>query len=153
MKKVDRIGGSILFLFGLLILIYSLRYPIGSLEMPKAGFFPLVISILLVLLSGSILVLSFLRNERDVSKSSLFLSNRAAKRIAYALGSLLAFGFVLPLIGFAPSVFLFIFFLSLFVAEYRLSWSLLFSILTAIVFYFTFQTLLRILMPSGIFGI
>ena len=154
MRDSDKITGAVLFLFGLTICLISLQYPIGTIHLPGAGLFPLLASTLLMMLSGSILVVAFLKKvEQGSPKASFFPSRETPRRIIYGFVSLLAFRYLLPLIGFAPATFLFIFFLGRFLGHYRLRVNIIFSAVTAFVSYYLFQILLKIPLPRGVFGI
>ncbi len=154
MKDLEKIGGVLLFLFGLVICLKSLDYPMGSLSLPGAGVFPLLASALLMVLSISIIISSHMkRHERNIPKGSFFPAKETPRRIMYGFASLLAFRYLLPLIGFAPTTFLFIFFLGRFLAHYSLRANIMFSVLTAFVSYYLFQVWLKIPLPRGLFGI
>ncbi len=63
MRYLDSISGTILFLFGLVICLTSLRYPLGSIHSPGAGFFPLSASILLMALATVLVLTSFVKRK------------------------------------------------------------------------------------------
>jgi putative tricarboxylic transport membrane protein len=154
MINLEKISGALLFLFGLIIFLKSLDYPLGSLRLPGAGVFPLLASALLMALSISIIISSHMkRHERSIPQTTFFPAKETPARIMYGFVSLLAFRYLLPLIGFAPSTFLFIFFLGRFLAHYNLRVNFVFSVLTAFVSYYLFQVWLKIPLPRGVFGI
>jgi hypothetical protein len=66
---------------------------------------------------------------------------------------LLAFRYLLPVIGFAPSTLFFIFLMTKVLGHYSWRFSILFSVLTASIAYYLFQVWLKIPMPQGILGI
>ena len=154
MKSLDLISGLVLLGFGILILVKSLEYPIGNLQMPGAAVFPILATFLLIAISGAIVISSFFKLKSD--KTSCVSSPQLGKtfgRVVVGVGALLAYRYLLTFIGFAPACFLFIFFLAKALGRYSWKNSLLFSVVTAIVCYYLFQTLLKIPMPGGIFGI
>jgi hypothetical protein len=154
MVNLEKMSGALLFLFGLIIFLKSLDYPLGSLGLPGAGVFPLLASALLMALSISIIISSHMkRHERMIPKPTFFPAKETPKRIMFGFVSLLAFRYLLPLIGFAPSTFLFIFFLGKVLARYSLGVNVVFSVLTAFVSYYLFQVWLKIPLPKGLFGI
>lgn len=151
MTKLDRIGGIFLLLVGLTVFLKCLTYPIGSFRSPAGGLFPLLASLFLVVLAGLITVKSFLTKDLgETSPAPFFPSKQAFLRILAGLISLLGFMYLLPIIGFGPSTFVFIFFLSRFLGKYSLKTSLVFSLTTAVSAYYLFQVWLKIPMPPGI---
>ena len=57
--KSDRISGIVIFAMGAAVCLTSLSYPIGTLQKPGGGFFPLLASILLLGLSAVFIFQSF----------------------------------------------------------------------------------------------
>jgi hypothetical protein len=155
MKNLDRISFMVLFLFGLGWCLKSLTYPIGSLRTPGAGLFPLVASILLMFASAYSVVESFLRKieSEEGPRASFFPEKEAPKRILVSFVLLIAFRYLFPLLGFAPSAFCFIFCLARLLGHFRWRASLFFAGSAATGAYILFQSLLKIQVPRGIFGI
>jgi len=154
MKNLDRISGIILFLLGLGIFLKSLTYPIGSFRSPGGGLFPLLASILLMGLSGAMTIQAFWKkNTEESSKAPFFSTKDAPNRILFGFMALLAFRYLLPVIGFGPSTFLFILFLAKYLGHYSWKMSIFFSVLTALAAYYLFQVWLKIPMPQGILKI
>ena len=150
MMKLDRIGGIFLLLVGLAVFLKCLTYPIGSFGSPGGGLFPLLASIILLILAGIITVKSFLTKDLgETSPAPFFSSKKAFSRVLAGLISLLGFMYLLPIIGFGPSTFVFILFLSRFLGEYSYKMSLFFSLTTAVSAYYLFQVWLKIPMPVG----
>lgn len=154
MKDLNHISGIITFLIGLGICLKSLNYPVGSFRLPGAGLFPLLASVILMALSGFMVIHSFLKKDKvEISEAPFFPGKETPKRILFTFVSLLAFRYLIPLIGFAPSTFLFIFVLAKILAYYSWKVSFFFSAVTALAAYYLFQVLLMLQMPKGAFGI
>jgi putative tricarboxylic transport membrane protein len=151
MKNIDIISGAILFFFGLGIFLKSLTYPIGSLKQPDGGMFPLLASIILILLSAILILQAFLKKAEEGFSKPFFLGKEAPKRIFWGFLALVGFRCLFPVIGFACSTFLLIFFLAKFLGNYSWKVSLVFSILTALIAYYLFQVWLKIPMPKSLF--
>jgi putative tricarboxylic transport membrane protein len=152
MKKMDIIGGSVLLFFGLGIFLKSLTYPIGSLRQPDGGMFPLLASIILILISAVLILQAFLNKTEEGLSKSFFPAKEAPKRIFLGFLALVGFRCLLPLIGFACSTFLFVFFMAKYLGNYSWKVSLLFSILTVLAAYYLFQVWLKIPMPRLMIG-
>lgn len=151
--NIDRIAGIILFLFGLVICIESLSYQLKSAHSFGAFFLAMLASLFLMLLSGVMIINSFLKKDKsETPKAPFFIGKEAPKRILIGLISLLAFRYLLPVIGFGPSTFLFIFSLAIFLGHYNWKVSIFFSALTALVTYFLFQVFFKVPTPIGILG-
>lgn len=156
MKDLDRVSGVILFLFGLFIFFGSFRYRIGSITNPGAGLFPLILSILLIILSGVTIVNSYLqsfRRNEEVSISPFFPQKVTPRRIFLALISMFAIRYLLPILGFMPSTFLFVLILVKSLGGYNWRSSFLVSALSALVSHFVFVMWLKLIFPIGIFGV
>lgn len=154
MKRVDIISGTILFLLGLGVSVKSLTYPIGTPRSPGGGLFPFLASVLLMCLSGLMLIHSFLKKDvGDPRRLSFFSEREGLKRIFTAFTALVAFRYLFPLVGFAPSTFIFIFFLSKFLGHYSWKISIFFGIITAFMAYYLFQIWLKVPMPQSILKI
>ena len=154
MKSLDLMSGLVLLVFGILILAKSIEYPFGNLQMPGAAVFPILASSLLIVISGAIVISSFLKPKiaQGPSVSAPQLRKTFGK-VVVGVGALLAYRYLLTFIGFAPACFLFILFLAKALGRYNWKISLLFSVVTAVACYYLFQIVLKIPMPGGIFGI
>ena len=153
MKNLDRVSGIVLLVFGLGIFYKSLTYPIGSFHAPGGGLFPLLASIILIGLSLILTAQAFLKPAAEGSVKPFFPAKETPRRILFGFLALLGFRYLLPVIGFASSTFLFIFFLAKFLGHYSWRVSIFFSLLTAVVSYYLFQVWLKIPMPRSILGI
>jgi hypothetical protein len=146
--NLDRISGIFLFLLGVAVFVKSLTYPLGSFRKPGGGLFPLIASILLMGLSVLLTVQAFTSKEgKKTFGVPFFPEKEAPKRILFGFAALLAYRYLLPVIGFGPSTFLFIFILSKFLAKYGWKVSIFFSMVTAVAAYYLFQVWLKIPMP------
>ena len=144
-------SGIVLFLFGLGIFLKSLTYPIGSIRSPGGGLFPLLGSITLVGLTAVMTIQAFLGKKGE--KENFFPAKEAPKRIFLGLLSLVGFRYLLPVVGFGPSTFIFILLLARFLGHYSWKVSLVFSALTTVTSYLLFQVFLKVPMPRSLLGI
>jgi hypothetical protein len=152
MKNLDCISGLILFLFGFGIFLKSQTYPIGSFKTPGAGLFPLLASIILMGLSAVMTIQAFfVKGEEPGTK--FFLSSEAPRRIILGFVSLIGFRYLLPVIGFGFSTFIFVLIFAKFLGRYTWKVSVLFSVLTAVTSYYFFQVFLKMPMPRSLLGI
>jgi putative tricarboxylic transport membrane protein len=152
--KRDQISGIFLLGVGVAVFLKALAYPLGTLRKPGGGLFPLIASILLIGLAALLTIQAFRGKEdgRD-SRAPFFPEKEAPRRILFGFAGLLAYRYLLPVIGFAPSTGIFIFFLSRFLGKYSVAFCLVFALITAVISYYLFQVWLKIPMPIPIFGI
>lgn len=153
MGKVDRISGIVLLVFGFGIFFKSITYPIGSFHSPGGGLFPLLASIILISLSAILTVQAFMKKGGEGPAKAFFPGKETPKRIIFSFLALLGFRYLLLVIGFACSTFLFIFFLAKVLGHYGWKASILFSLLTAVIAYYLFEVWLKIPMPRSIIRI
>ena len=150
----EKMTGIFLLGLGLAVFLKSLSYPLGTFRRPGGGLFPLIASILLMGLSALLTLQVFRGKEVDKSSRSPFFPEKGApRRIFLGFGGLLAYRYLLPVIGFAVSTAVFIFFLSRFLGKYSWLMSVVFAVITAVVSYYLFQVWLKIPMPRPYFGI
>lgn len=146
--KSDRISGIIIFAIGMAVFVASLSYPIGTLQKPGGGFFPLLASVLLLGLSAVFTFQSFLaRKDENAGEVPFFPGKGARKRIILGVVALLGYRYLIPVVGFAPATAMFIFFLGKFLESYTWKKSIFFSAATAFSAYYLFQVVLKIAMP------
>jgi len=152
-NKMDFTSGLFLLAFGLFLAGLSLRLAIWSRSGPEAGFFPLVIGLLIIgcslgVLGGS-LALGGGAKDRKVSEKH---EGRAAGFVgpAFYTAVMLACGFLLESLGFliASSLLLFV------ILKYleRQSWrmTILLGFSSIIISYVLFKYLLGVPLPGGL---
>jgi putative tricarboxylic transport membrane protein len=149
----EKITGIFLFALGLGVFLKSLTYPLGTLRKPGGGLFPLAASVLLTGLAALLTIQAFRRKEGDEEPRAAFFPEKdAPRKILLGFAGLLGYRYLLPVIGFAPSTGVFIFFLSRILGKAGWGASIGFAVLTAVAAYYLFQVWLKIPMPRPIFG-
>lgn len=148
MKHLDFISGVALLALGTAVFVTSLSYPTGTFRSPGAGLFPLIASILLLGLSAILTIQAFLsRKGKEPAQNPFFPEKDAPQRILLGFAGMIAYRYLLPIIGFAPSTGLFILFLIKFLGGYGWKTSIFFALAMALVAYTLFQVWLKIPMP------
>jgi uncharacterized membrane protein len=146
--KSDRISGIVIFAIGAAVCLTSLTYPVGTLQKPGGGFFPLLASVLLLGLCTVFILQSFTRQKGEgTGADSFFPGKGAARRILWGVAALAGYRYLIPVVGFAPATAGFILVLSRFLEHYSWKASVLFSAATAVSAYYLFQVVLKIQMP------
>lgn len=133
------------------VLIESMGLSLGGLRTPRAGFFPAILSAVLAVLS--LVLLGQATREKEATASAFRLGAESWRRIGFAVGVLLAFGFSVDLLGYTFSSFLLI--AILLRAFEPMKWSLIIIIAlsTSVISFGIFGWLLQTPLPTGIFGI
>jgi putative tricarboxylic transport membrane protein len=150
MEKKQLITSTILMAFAGITLEEASRLPFGTLITPQAGFWPLILGVILAILS---LVHFGKTVKRSSGKGSSFWAEPDSwKKIGLVVFSLVGFGFLFEPLGYLISVFLLIGFLLRIIKP--LKWWLVFvvALLSSVLSYLIFGTLLSTPLPSGIFG-
>jgi putative tricarboxylic transport membrane protein len=151
MRKYDFITSIIWMGLGIIVVISSYRLKLGSLGNPGAGLMPFVLGISLSLCSIPILIGSLTTKERERHEG--IWSGIEFKKLILVPVSLIGYAMILEKVGFLVATFLLLFTLFKIIGSRRWSFALAVSILVVLLSYLLFVTLLKVEMPSGIWGI
>jgi putative tricarboxylic transport membrane protein len=142
----DRVSGSALVLFALLVVRESLHLPLGTIRQPGPAFIPILLALLLALLGIGVALtgsraplLSSIRwqgwrHALAILAASIF-AVFALERLGYRLTMLVVLGLLIKLVE-------------------RRDWAMSLALAFALSFgsFFLFYTLLRVPLPQGPFG-
>jgi putative tricarboxylic transport membrane protein len=142
----DRISGSVLVLFALLVVWESLDLPLGTIRQPGPAFIPILLALLLVIFGVGVVLtgsraplMSSIRwqgwrHALAILAASIF-AVFALERLGYRLTMLLVLGFLIKLV------------------EQR-GWGMSLALAFGLSFgsFFLFYTILRVPLPQGPFG-
>jgi hypothetical protein len=137
-------GGITVLAFGLLFFAYSLEYPYKGDIGVGAGFFPLWLSGILIVLAV-LYILESLAGRDKAEKTS----KEAMKNILFTVICMVAYVILLPIIGFNVTSTAFLFVLLL--KAYKWHLNLLISIVSSVALYFLFL-LLGVQLPLNALG-
>jgi putative tricarboxylic transport membrane protein len=146
MKYPEVISGIFWLFIGIFFCVWSIHsYRIGSLTKPGPGFFPFLLSILMILLS-----LMWLKE----AKKRFPITFGGLKKVAFTILILLLAALLFETIGYFLTVFLLIVFLMMVGTELK-SWKkiIITALLTAIGVYIVFVLLLEQPFPRGLLRI
>jgi hypothetical protein len=93
----DLVGGGILVVIGVYVFFKSMDYSIGVARQMGPGFYPMVVSALLVILGALIIGLAFLRTGT--------ISTPDWRSVFAVIGSVLVFALSISSLGLMPAVF------------------------------------------------
>lgn len=147
----DQLSSGLGVVLGLLIVIHSFSYQIGTFASPNTGFFPLLEGLVIILLSFIGLIAATLRERKGARWQPLFKGKRWERPLVILL-SLFAYAFVVRYLGFTITTFIFLCFVFRIVE--RIGWTvvILASATIALVSYFVFVMLLHAQLPKGVIG-
>jgi len=145
----DRLSGLFGLLFGIFIVIESIRLHVGGFRHPGPGFFPLLGAILLVGLSTVLLF----RSVWVSSRTTVAVARRERERprlALYALIGISVYALIFEWLGFILSTFLLVIFLLRVLSPRKWRIILLTALIVSLSAYALFNVLLKSGLPKGI---
>jgi putative tricarboxylic transport membrane protein len=151
MRKANLIIALVFEGIGVWIIIESCRLGIKTLNDPGAGFFPLILAILLCLL-GLPVIISSLKNfgSADVRKEPEEIKYTTFKKIGAVIGSLIGYAVFLNILGSLLTFFLLLWGLFWMGSPRRWLFVSGLSALVAALSYLLFVILLQVPFPAGV---
>jgi len=154
LKKDEAIVGIVIFAFGGITALLSLRMPIGTFRMAGTGMFPLFLGILLMILSAAfILKIFFQSKEGQIKKEASIESSESPIQLILFLGAMVLATAFFNQLGYPLTSFLLMVALLRILGIKRWGQNILISVVTAVGSYFLFVKWLAIPMPKGWVGI
>jgi len=147
MLTVDRVAGIGLAIFALFMLWQSRGLPLGSLANPGPAYMPVVLAMLLFL--GGIVIAILGRHAPPIGSLGFGEWRHAVAIFAACAFAALAF----ERLGYRLTILILLLFLLAAVERKRLMTAAIFAAAFAAGTYFLFDTLLRVQLPRGPFGI
>jgi putative tricarboxylic transport membrane protein len=147
MLTVDRVAGAGLSIFAVVVLWQSRALPLGSLANPGPAYMPVALAALLLLGGLAIAILG---------RGALPIGSLAFREWRHAVAIFAACAFAclaLERLGYRLTVLIVLLFLLGVVERKRLVPAMIFAAAFAAGTYFLFDTLLRVPLPRGPFGI
>jgi len=135
---------------GALIILGSLRLPLGGPQNPGSGFLPFLVGVLMMILSIGLLVRSA-HFQREKIAGPAAVSSKSFKLVGTA-AALFLFAFVFPYLGFLITTIPLMIFLSRVIGEMKWKVSLAIGFLTSLAMYALFKIWLKVQFPMGPWG-
>jgi putative tricarboxylic transport membrane protein len=153
MRSVKICSSLFWLLFSVVMSREAFRLPLGQMRDPGAGFFPLMIGLLM----GVLAIIALLQSLKEKKKSPASSEPCAAERFRWwnlvvIVAALVAYALTLTTVGFLINTFLFMLLLLKVIDPQNWRKSLLASLITAVVSELFFNVLLGAQIPTGILG-
>jgi putative tricarboxylic transport membrane protein len=154
LKKDEIIVVVVIFLFGGLTALLSLRMPIGTFRMAGTGMFPLFLGILLMVLSAIFIVRIFYQDRKTTAGKVVVSGDRnSPAQLILFLGTMVLATAFLNKLGYPLTSFLLMMALLRSLGVKKWIFNLILSLMTAGASYFLFVQWLKIPMPKGWIGL
>jgi len=150
MRKLDRWCGIILLVFCFLTAYWAWKLPLGKVQRPGPGFFPLLVSFVLAFFALLLLVTSWVEKPTDRPGEAPFSRQEVGKPL-YILVILSVYAFSFQGLGFLLSTFLFLLLLKPVLGK-KWPYVLTGALLVTIISYVVFEILLQSQLPKGFLG-
>ena len=151
MDKYDRISGLFWLLFGIFILVGAGRYSFGTFQEPGGGLYPTLLGSLMIIMA--IFLLASSGKAKREAGPAWDRKGGGLRRCLVTLGALLIIPFLFHLIGFFPTMFLFILFMMRIVLPLPWVAALATSVIASVGGRFLFESWLKIQFPRGFLGL
>jgi putative tricarboxylic transport membrane protein len=149
MKRADQVTGIVLLIFSLTLAVESSRMPLMVGATTGPGFLPLLLAIFMGALSVSILV-SALRRPEGVDPEVTWPRGRGRFWIIVIFAALLAYTFLITILGYVLSTFAFMLLVVWLLGSYRWYWTVVVSLCISVGLYVVFRLWLGMPLPTGL---
>jgi putative tricarboxylic transport membrane protein len=149
MKRADLVTGIVLLLFSLTLAFESARMPLMVGVTTGPGFLPLLLSVFIGALSVSILV-SSMRRPEGVDPAVTWPTGRGRFWIIVIFAALLAYTFLITILGYVLSTFAFMLLVVWLLGSYRWYWTVVMSLSISVGLYVVFRMWLGMPLPTGV---
>lgn len=144
--RSDHVAGAFFVLVGVLVIALSGDLPVGQLSMPGAGFLPIIVACLILLLGGALI----LRARESAQFSEIAWDDaRHALQVIVITGVSIALYIYL---GFVITMVLMMLALTVFIERRNIPRAAAYSVGAVVVTYLTFGHILKAPLPPGILG-
>lgn len=150
-RTVDIIAGTIFIAISVFALFQSLQMSFYVESVPGPGFFPALLAMALAV-CGGLLILTSLASPQEDEKEFELPTRWQAKRSLGLWIAILAASLLVGVVGFLAAMFLLVAVILLAIEGRRGVGAIVTIIVTPLLAYLLFGELLRVPLPSGLFG-
>ncbi len=152
MKKADMITGIVLLALSGFAIQETWRMPASATFGPGPAFLPFWLAVILAIFATILFVSAWRRPATEKDHHSIFPGKRALIAITLVMVGLGLYIFLIEVLGYLVDTFLFIVFLMKAVEREKWPLTLMVAVCTTALLFITFQFLLKITLPSNMFG-
>jgi len=153
LKKDEAVVGMVIFLFGAITTLLSLKMPLGTFRKSGTGLFPLCLGILLMILSVILLLKLFFQNKEALKKGKAAVEiPGSTKQMIFFLGTMVLATLFFNKFGYPLTSFLLMVALLGILGIKRWAFNIFLSFVTSVGSYFLFVQWLQIPLPKGFIG-
>jgi hypothetical protein len=153
LKKDEIVVGIVIFLFGGVTALLSLKMPIGTFRMAGTGMFPLILGILLMFLSCIFILKLLYQHKKTTIKKDSVAEHGSPVQLILFFGIMVLVAAFFNQLGYPLSSFLLMVALLRILGMKRWTFTLPLSFITAVVCYVIFVQFLKIPLPKGWVGL
>jgi len=152
MKKAEMITGILLLALSGFVIWQASEMPPSATFGPGAGFLPLWLGILLAVLATILFATAWRRQPTKEDSKPVFPGKQALFTISLVLVGLAVYIELIEVLGYIADTFLFVVYLVKIVEREKWPLSLILAVCTSAGLFIVFQVLLKITLPSNMFG-
>jgi uncharacterized membrane protein len=151
MKNADRYSSLFLLVIGIIVMIRSVAYGVGTFGEPGLGFITFLAGMVLSILSLALFVSSFKDPLNRGRLKDLWAGLRVG-RVLYVILMLVAYTLILKSVGFLIATFILLCLLFRLEGSYCLRNIIILSFFSSAAAYVLFELLLNAQLPKGVLG-
>jgi hypothetical protein len=151
MRYGEILTAGVLALFSIYLMVKSAELPIGFIrgQGPGGGAWPFWLSGIMLICCAMIALNWWRRTSPPSQSDEPFLDGHGWRTIGLVGGGLIAFIALIEIISMYGAIAVFLFYYLWFLGRHSLRLSLILSLSTPLVFFFFFEGMMRITMPTG----
>lgn len=153
MKKADLITSTVLLVLSGYVIQEAWRMPPSASFGPGAGFLPFWLGVALAVFATILFVSAWRRQATEDDSKPVFPGKQALLGIALILVGLAGYILLIEVLGYLMDTFLFIVFLMKVVEREKWRLTLMVAVSTTAALFIIFEFLLKIKLPSNMFGL
>ena len=153
LKRDEIIAGMVIFIFGGVIAVLSLRMPIGIFRMPGTGMFPLILGILLMFLSCIFLLKLLYQYKKTTARRDSAAERGSPVQLILFFGTMVLATAFFNQLGYLLTSFLLLVVLLRTLGMKQWFNNIFLSLISAVASYFLFVQWLKIPLPKGWIGL
>lgn len=146
----DIISGIVLIIFSIYIYYLTLNFPTQKGTLGPASF-PRILVILIAILSLIMILQSLKRKDAKIQES--IEDKRGILFVILFIILFIAYSFLMNFLGFFLSSILFLFITSILLDKKNFLVKIIFSVVTSILIFYVFKTILKVSLPVGFLNI